>query len=74
MSLNRFYTRDDFDVRFSAAIQKGSIGFYHEGKRIGLGKIGEAPHVEKWDELRFNPADRWLCPETPQERRKAATS
>lgn len=69
--MSRFYTRDDFDVLFSAKVPKGCVGFYSAGKRIGLGKIGEPFHVVNWDEVRLNQSDRWVCPETPQQRRRA---
>lgn len=71
-SASRFYTRDDFDVFFSARVPAGEVRHYL-GKRLVLTtRIGQPCSNEGWDRIVFSTADRWVCPETPQDRRRAA--
>ncbi len=70
MTPSRFYTADDFDVHFSRRVPGHFREFYSKGRLIARVKIGEPFQNEGWDEVRFNPADRCVCLETPQERRR----
>lgn len=66
---SRFYTALDFDVHFSKHVPPGWSYRYLKGQLIAKSKIGEPCDDEGWDEVRFNPADRWVCEDTPQARR-----
>ena len=73
MKRSRFYTRDDFDVRFSKRVQKGWAHYYLGRRRVIVRRIGTPGSDEGWDAIVFSPEDRWVCVETPQHRRAAAS-
>lgn len=57
---SRFYTATDFKVAFTKAVKPGMRECRSRGKVVFVVKIGEPDLHDGWDEIRFNPADRWL--------------